>query len=104
MRHCAVAFVARVQAVAGIKARGHPGGMLRIAQRNIEVDHRIERAAAANPVVHPLAQGLLVALVVVAQRRTGQSALKWGQRGADHAQAARMGLCDQLAVARRQRI
>ncbi|KAG0774568.1 hypothetical protein G6F22_013960 [Rhizopus arrhizus] len=63
------------------------------------IDHRVERAACAQPGVELLAQRLLAGLVVVVQRRAGQGAGEGRQGGAQDAQSAPMGLFGQRPIA-----
>ena len=69
--HGTIADVPRVKVVAGIEWRRHAGGMLRITQHGIEIGHRIECPAVADPVVELPAQHILVRVVIVVERGIG---------------------------------
>src|SRR5713226_6897268 len=56
--HRAVAQVARVKVVAAIVDRQHPGRMVGIAQRLVEIDDRVEGVGLAQPLVDLLADCL----------------------------------------------
>src|SRR5262249_45702187 len=56
--HRAVAQVARVKVVAAIVHRQHPGRMVGIAQRPVEIDDGVEGVGLAQPLVDLLADRL----------------------------------------------
>src|SRR5213594_2241944 len=78
--HRAVTQVARVKVVAAIVDRQHPGRMVGIAQRPVEIDDRVEGVGLAQPLVDRLAHRL--ALRVPGAGEEGLI-LEWGQRAAD---------------------
>lgn len=100
--HRPVAGIPRVEVVAGVVGGGHPRRVGRVAQRRVQVDHRVERAVRAQPGVELLAQGILVRMVVIVQWRAGQGAGKRWQRGADDTHAPVARTFGQGAIARLQ--
>ena len=69
--HGTIAGIPRVKVVAGIERRRHAGGRLRVTQHGIEIGHRIECPAVADPVVELPVQHVLVRVVIVVERGIG---------------------------------
>ena len=72
--------------------------MVWIPRGGVEVDHSIERAAAANPFVDGLAFLLFVRVVVPLDWRALEGVLERRQCGADDAHPVQMRARDQLLV------
>ena len=70
--------------------------MRRVAQQVVEVDHGVEGAAGADPVIDLLAQGFLFRRVVGIERRSAQCALEGCQRAPDNAEIVGVGLGGEL--------
>lgn len=86
-----------MQAVAGIVVLCHQLRLRRIAQRGVGVGHRVEHAGMAYPVVERLAVCFVFRFrMVVAAGLVGRD------RGADQADAVRVGAFGKLAVGRLQ--
>src|SRR2546425_465411 len=89
--HQAVPRLVGVQVVARVRRRQQSPGLPGIAQRRVEVDHRIERAAAADPAVHGLPRRLPLGSIVLGSPERRES-------GALDAQAASVYPGDDLPV------
>src|SRR5665213_2286261 len=84
--HCSVAEIARVQMVAAIVFGQHAQFVLGVAQRRVEIDDRVERAAFAQPGIDLLAHRLAPRVP-----GAGEEGLvpEGGQGAADHRDAVR---------------
>src|SRR3989440_3692005 len=67
--HRAVAQVARVKVVAAIVDRQHPGRMIGVTQRPVEIDDRVEAIGLAQPLVDLLAHRLAPGVPGAGQER-----------------------------------
>ena len=85
--------------IAGIEFCEDVRRMVRIPRHCVEVDHAIERATAADPLVDGLAFLLLVRVVVPLERRALEGVLERRQCGADDAHSVEMRARDELLVA-----
>jgi hypothetical protein len=90
-RHGLVARVVRVQMIAAVIGRLHPGRMVRIPEHPIEIQHAVERRTSADPVIQRLPFGLAVRRVIRLAR-----SLERRERCAIDAQALAVGTLDQL--------
>src|ERR1700745_21668 len=99
VRHCLISGILRMEMIAGVERRLDVRGMVRIPRCCVEVNHAIERTAAANPFVDRLALLFLVRVVVTLERSALEGVLERRQRGADDPHAVQMSTCDELLVA-----
>src|SRR5690606_2285124 len=83
VRHGAVAFIAGVEMVSGVKGWLKPVRMKGVAQLLVEVNDGIKDAALSYPAVYLLTQSILLRVVIIVERRIGQRAFKWCKCGAD---------------------
>src|SRR3989441_11432459 len=91
--HRAVTQVARVEVVAAIVDRQHPGRMVGIAQGLVEIDDRVEGVRLAQPLIDLLADRL--ALRIPGAGKEGL-VLEWRQRAADDPDPARLAAHGEL--------
>ncbi len=84
--------------IAGVECCQDVRRTVRVPCYRVEVDHAVECATAANPLVDGLALLLLVRVVVPLDRRALEGVLKWGQRGTDDPHPVNMSTCDELLV------
>jgi hypothetical protein len=89
-----------MQVIARIKGGAQPLRVCRVAQKSVEVDHRIEYTSRPNPVVKPLAHLLLLLAVVTCERCAFQCAFKWRKRSRGHADSPDACCGSQLPVGR----
>ena len=74
-------------------------GTVRVACHCVEIDHIIECATAANPLIDGFAFLLLIRVVIPLNRRALEGIFEGRQRGADDAHPVKMSTCDELLVA-----
>src|SRR5580704_15404209 len=99
VRHCLISIILRMEMIAGIECCEDVRRTVRIPCHRVEVDHAIELATSADPLVDGLAFLLLLRVVVPLERFALEGVLERRQCGADDAHSVEMGARDELLVA-----
>jgi hypothetical protein len=70
VRHCLISVILRMEMIAGVECCQDVRRTVRVPCYRVEVDHAVEGATTANPLVDGLALLLLVRVVVPLNRRS----------------------------------